>query len=410
MFKKLRLRFLLIAAGAILLILASTLGIINSARYFQTQQQITRVLTVLSANNGRFPSLEETSKDLGNKLSSDDLRRFRYYSATVDAQTKNIQLNTENVANITDKEAIVRIRKIVKSGKKQGTFSEGRSQYSYLVTKNKAGNKVIVVLDVTAYQQSFQDLLSISVMLAILGFIFFMAIVVGLSSLMIKPFVENYEKQRRFITNAGHELKTPLAIIAANNELIEMVAGESEWTKSTDDQVKRLTKLIDRLVSLARLEEQPDMVLKEVDFSAITQDAAADFKSVIVKDDKTLELDIQPDISVKAEEKALFEMVSILTDNANKYCDQNGTVKVQLDTVGHTRKRGRLQISNTYAAGEDVDYSRFFERFYREDESHNSQKKGYGIGLSMAQSIVKAFKGQINISYKNKVITFTVII
>ena len=269
---------------------------------------------------------------------------------------------------------------------------------------------MIVVLDVTAYQQSFQDLLSISVMLAILGFIFFMAIVVGLSSLMIKPFVENYEKQRRFITNAGHELKTPLAIIAANNELIEMVAGESEWTKSTDDQVKRLTKLIDRLVSLARLEEQPDMVLKEVDFSAITQDAAADFKSVIVKDDKTLELDIQPDISVKAEEKALFEMVSILTDNANKYCDQNGTVKVQLDTVGHTRKRGRLKISNTYAAGEDVDYSRFFERFYREDESHNSQKKGYGIGLSMAQSIVKAFKGQINISYKNKLITFTVTI
>lgn len=303
MFKKLRLRFLLIAAGAILLILASTLGIINSARYFQTQQQITRVLTVLSANNGRFPSLEKTSKDLGNKLSDDDLRSFRYYSATVDAQTKDIQLNTENVANITDKEAIARIRKIVKSGKKQGAFSEGRSQYSYLVTKNKAGNKVIVVLDVTAYQQSFQDLLSISVMLAILGFIFFMAIVVGLSSLMIKPFVENYEKQRRFITNAGHELKTPLAIIAANNELIEMVAGESEWTKSTDDQVKRLTKLIDRLVSLARLEEQPDMVLKEVDFSAITQDAAADFKSVIVKDGKTLDSIFNPISALKQKKK-----------------------------------------------------------------------------------------------------------
>ena len=93
------------------------------------------------------------------------------------------------------------------------------------------------------------------------GFIFFVLIVSALSGIVIRPFIRNYEKQRRFITNAGHELKTPLAIISANTELQELMTGENEWTKSTNDQVARLTTLINSLVALSRLEEQPDIVL-----------------------------------------------------------------------------------------------------------------------------------------------------
>ncbi|EHJ55612.1 hypothetical protein HMPREF9318_00258 [Streptococcus urinalis FB127-CNA-2] len=249
-----------------------------------------------------------------------------------------------------------------------------------------------------------------STFLAFGGFIFFVIIVSLSSNLVIAPFVENYEKQKRFITNAGHELKTPLAIISANNELSELMNGESEWSKSTSDQVKRLTNLINQLVTLAKLEEQPEVVLKTVNFSEITQDAAEDFKSMVIKDGKTFDLLVEPNIMVRAEEKSLFELVTILVDNANKYCDPNGNVKVQLSTTGRRKKKGKLQVSNTYKEGESIDYSRFFERFYREDESHNSKRKGYGIGLSMAESMVKLFKGHISVSYKNDKIIFTVII
>ena len=122
-------------------------------------------------------------------------------------------------------------------------------------------------------------------------------------------------------------------------------------------------------------------------------------------------MDIAPDIHVKAEEKSLFELVTLLVDNANKYCDPEGTVTVRLRQIGRTRKRARLEVSNTYKEGKAVDYSKFFERFYRIEESHNNKEhKGFGIGLSMAQSMVKLFKGRIFASYKNDTITFTVIL
>ena len=152
------------------------------------------------------------------------------------------------------------------------------------------------------------------------------------------------------------------------------MTGENEWTKSTNDQVARLTTLINSLVALSRLEEQPDIVLQDVDFSYITEDAAEDFKGPVVRDGKSFVMDITPDIHVKAEEKSLFELVTLLVDNANKYCDPEGTVTVRLHQIGRTRKRARLEVSNTYKDGKDVDYSKFFERFYRIEESHNNQR------------------------------------
>lgn len=139
------------------------------------------------------------------------------------------------------------------------------------------------------------------------------------------------------------------------------------------------------------------------------QDAAEDFKAPIIKDGKTFEMQIASDIYVKAEEKSLFELVTLLVDNANKYCDDKGTVSVKLSRTSGLKK-ARLEVSNTFKEGTEIDYSRFFDRFYREDESHNNQTSGYGIGLSMAQSIVKIFKGKISVSYKNDAITFKVIL
>ncbi|HEQ3065130.1 TPA: HAMP domain-containing histidine kinase [Streptococcus pyogenes] len=410
MFNRIRIRFIMIASIAIFIILSSIVGIINTARCYQSQQEINRILHLISSNKGKLPDTTESSKRLGTKLSEDSLSQFRYYSVIFNANGYLLSSNTANISALDREEAQYFARLFAKSGEEKGSYRHQDSVYSYLITQLPNEEKLVVILDTTFYFRSVGDLLAVSMMLAFGGFIFFVVLVSLFSGMVIKPFVQNYEKQRRFITNAGHELKTPLAIISANNELVELMTGESEWTKSTSDQVKRLTGLINQMITLARLEERPDVVLHMVDFSAIAQDAAEDFKSLVLKDGKRFDLTIQPNIMIKAEEKSLFELVTILVDNANKYCDPKGLVKVSLTTIGRRRKRAKLEVSNTYLEGKSIDYSRFFERFYREDESHNSKEKGYGIGLSMAESMVKLFKGTITVNYKNDAIVFTVVI
>lgn len=407
MFRRLRLQFITIASLAILFILVFTVGIINTVRSFQTEQEISKVLNTLSENNGSFGKTTKIEINQGREIPSDS---FRFFSVTLSGD-KVVSQDTSHTALINDEEAASYALTVSRLTNNLGTIREKNINLSYQVSKVSKNKVLVVFLDTSSYYNSSQALMSLCILLSLFGFIFFVVIVSALSGIVIRPFIRNYEKQRRFITNAGHELKTPLAIISANTELQELMTGENEWTKSTNDQVARLTTLINSLVALSRLEEHPDIVLQDVDFSYVTEDAAEDFKGPVVRDGKSFLMDISPDIHVKAEEKSLFELVTLLVDNANKYCDPEGTVTVRLCQVGRTRKRARLEVSNTYKDGKAVDYSKFFERFYRIEESHNNKEnKGFGIGLSMAQSMVKLFKGRLFASYKDDTITFTVIL
>ncbi|MCW8485286.1 sensor histidine kinase [Streptococcus macedonicus] len=407
MFRKLRIRFIAIASLAILIVLFSVVGVLISARHIQTVNEINKILTLISDNDGTFPSVSKATSELGNTVSVDTLFQYRYFSAVIDKDGNITSLNSSSISDLTDEQVESYLTKINKSGDRSGDFRYNNHTYSYLVTDESDDSKLIVVLDSTNQVEENRTLLHLSLWMSGVSFVFFVLMVSIFSGRVIEPFIRNYERQRRFITNAGHELKTPLAIISANNELVEMMNGESEWTKSTNDQVERLTGLINSLVAMARLEEQPEVVLTDLNFSAISEDAAEDFKGPVIKDGKQFVMEIQPDIHVKAEEKSLFELVTLLVDNANKYCDAGGTVSVKLSKANRLSK-ARLEISNTYAEGKNVDYSKFFERFYREDESHNNKKSGYGIGLSMAQTMVKLFKGSISVSYSRDTITFLV--
>ena len=407
MFRKLRIRFIAIASLTILIVLLSVVGVLISARHIQTVNEINKILTLISDNGGTFPSVFKVTSELGNTVSVDTLFQYRYFSAVIDEDGNITSLNSSSISDLTDEQVESYLTKINKSGDTSGYFRYNNHTYSYLVTDESDDSKLIVVLDSTNQVEENRTLLHLSLWMSGVSFAFFVLMLSIFSGRVIEPFVRNYERQRRFITNAGHELKTPLAIISANNELVEMMNGESEWTKSTNDQVERMTGLINSLVAMARLEEQPEVVLTDLNFSAIAKDAAEDFKGLVIKDGKQFVMEIQPDIHVKAEEKSLFELVTLLVDNANKYCDAGGTVSVKLSKANRLSK-ARLKISNTYAEGKNVDYSKFFERFYREDESHNNKKSGYGIGLSMAQTMVKLFKGSISVSYSGDTITFLV--
>ena len=411
MFRKLKIRFILLASVAIVCILLTMIAVLNSVRFLQTNGEIQAVLNILSANNGDFPSVEETAESLQNdRITIDTIYQYRYFSVVYNEDKTLYSTNLDHLSNLSKEQALSYANKVIKNSRSSGVFKVGSQFYSYQITQDsKTKRYLLVVLDSTNYLESRNDFFWLSIQLCFYSFIFFVLVVSGFSNFAIRPYIKNYENQKRFITNAGHELKTPLAIISANTELQELMTGENEWTESTKDQVKRLSNLINQMVVLARLEEQPDVTLVDVNFSEVVKKVAGNFKSVIEKAGKKYEIKLQEDIHVKATEDELYELVSILIDNACKYCDEDGQIFVTL-TKAKRGKRARLTVANSYADGKNVDYSRFFDRFYREDESHNQKQPGYGIGLSMAESLVRIFKGRIWVSYKKGLIGFTVLL
>lgn len=411
MFRKLKIRFILLASAAIVCILLTMIAVLNSVRFLQTNGAIQAVLNILSANNGDFPSVEETAESLQNdRITIDTIYQYRYFSVVYNEDKTLYSSNLDHLSNLSKEQALSYANKVIKNSRSSGVFKVGSQFYSYQITQDsKTKRYLLVVLDSTNYLESRNDFFWLSIQLCFYSFIFFVLVVSGFSNFAIRPYIKNYENQKRFITNAGHELKTPLAIISANTELQELMTGENEWTESTKDQVKRLSNLINQMVVLARLEEQPDVTLVDVNFSEVVKKVAGNFKSVIEKAGKKYEIKLQEDIHVKATEDELYELVSILIDNACKYCDEDGQIFVTL-TKAKRGKRARLTVANSYADGKNVDYSRFFDRFYREDESHNQKQPGYGIGLSMAESLVRIFKGRIWVSYKKGLIGFTVLL
>ena len=413
MFRRLRLQFIVVATIAVSIMLISIIGILNASKYATSEKRINKILDLLSKNNGVLPDEEVVEKILGRKTNPDIIVQYRYFSAYVDSTNKVITMNTEHIANLSETDVIFYIRKILSGKNRYGNFTTTDGQkFAYKLILHEDEIKLIVLLYTTSYIEDRADLIDTSVFIFFSNLVFFIIIFVIFSGKVMMPFMENYRNQKAFITNAGHELKTPLAIISANNELCEMIGGENEWTKSTKEQVERMTDLINRLVVLARFEEKSeeksDVAEKNINFSDIVTKSSNSFKSMAIKGGKNFESNIQKNLCISGDDGAIYELVNILIDNANKYCDDGGTVGVGLLQHGITFKKAKLVVYNTYKSGKGVDYSRFFERFYREDKSHNSNVSGYGVGLSIAGNIVKRHKGKIHISYKNDTIYFNV--
>jgi signal transduction histidine kinase len=248
-------------------------------------------------------------------------------------------------------------------------------------------------------------LLQLAFYLMMVGVLISFLLLKKISGRVVRAEVRNIELQNSFMTNASHELKTPLAVIRANTEVLEMTQGENEWTSSTMRQVDRMDGLIKNLVMITKAQEQDTKEnRKDVDVSAVAEETAGNFKALAMQEEKELSLEITKGIHMKAMEGQIRQLVSILLDNAIKYCDEKGKITVSL------KKKGRqihLDVSNSYAAGEGVDCLRFFDRFYREDESHNVERGGYGIGLSIAESIVRGYNGSIEASFYRGIITFS---
>ena len=243
------------------------------------------------------------------------------------------------------------------------------------------------------------------------GYILVCLLIIIFSKRAIRPVVESFEKQKRFITDAGHEIKTPLAIISANTEVLEMVSEPNQWTVSIKNQITRLNGLLKELLSLAKMEEEkPALTMADFNISDAVYDAASPFTTLAETKGKKLTIDVANGLSYHGDEGAIRQLVSILTENAVKYADEDGEIIEKL-FISHNGKETDLEVSNTCKEPPQGDLTKLFDRFYRDDSSRSrskgEKKGGYGIGLSIAQAIVRSHKSKISCKAENGMMIFT---
>ena len=220
-----------------------------------------------------------------------------------------------------------------------------------------------------------------------------------LSKRTIRPIAENMEKQKQFVTNAGHEIKTPLAIIMANTYAMELHNGENKWSRNIRAQTVRLTGLMQNLLTLSKMDEDGVVLpMTEFSFSLLLEEVLDTFYEMAKAKRVSVQVDLQEKLFVKANRESLMQLVSILMDNAVRYTPVNGTISVLLQK----KERGVcFQVKNTLDSASDIELDRLFERFYRGNAARTQETGGYGIGLSAAKAIVDAHKGKISAYYEN---------
>ncbi len=329
----------------------------------------------------------------------------RYFIARADKDGKIFQLDTGHVAALTSSGAQRLALEVLESGRITGYTGV----YKFLVSDRFYG-RLVVFLDCRERLGAVGRVLGVSLAIGAGGLVVVFALISIFSRRAIAPVAESIEKQRRFITDASHELKTPLAIISANAEVLGYDCGENEWLTSIQNQTKRLGALIGDMLMLARLDEERDAVQSTVfSLDQALRETVEPYEAVAITRGLKLHTEINSRIGCRGDQQSIRRALSALLDNALKYAGGEGRVEISLT------RRGRWSVVTVFNTVKyDADDSlpeyldKLFDRFYRADSSRSRNTGGYGLGLSITRSIAEANKGTITAKLHDEGIVFTV--
>lgn len=436
--RRLRRKFILVAMGAVTAVLALIIVGINIVNYSHVCKTADARLDYILAGKGSIDWTDGPKSDPGDgkdvaggggaaagengddgagiNLEHVPIRHFegmtaespfdtRYFTVTISGGQVT-DVNTARIAAVGTKRA----SRIASELYSKGWTSGFSGNYRYTATV-QGDETTYVFVDCSRELASFHSFLGASVAISCIGWLAVLAIVTVASGAVIRPMVESYSKQKRFITDASHEIKTPLAVIDAANEVQEIESGESEWTQSIHEQVARLTALTERLVFLARMDEgSAGFTMAAIDLSEAVDKAAAPFESVAVSRGKRLSVSIASGVRAHADAAAVAQVVELLLDNATRYASEGSVIELTLRGVARGAGKGaaELVVSNAVDELPEGDLDRLFDRFYRADVSRSSKTGGSGVGLSVVRAIAEAHGGSAAVSGHDHQITFTV--
>lgn len=384
MIKKLRRKFILISLASVMAVLFIIMAIIFAFNYRSVVNRADTLAEILSANMGQFPRGEKL-RGKRPDFTPETPYETRFFTVTADADGNIKSTNAMAIKAIGSEDIVSYAQRALEKGDKGFLDS-----YRFL-KKAQRDDTLIVFVDCTRDLHMFRNFVLTGISVCLIGLLLVYIAVFLLSKLALSPVETAMARQKRFITDASHELKTPLTVIDASIEVIEMENGESRWTQNAKEQVIRLRDLCEGLVELTRLDERSSVgEHEEFDMSSVTHAAALPFEAPLEARGRRLVLDIGDGIRRKGNKKLVARLVTLLTDNAVKYSEGEGDVYVSLHQSG---SKTVLEVVNPSTA-EEGEHPEFFERFWREDKSRSAEK-GFGIGLSTAKAIADEHRGKI---------------
>ena len=401
MIYKLQRNFILICTASVLTVVVLVFGIILVWNIVSMNRNMDILADRISEGRGRFPGdFSENFKP--DREPPQNMEKFdfitpetpfstRHFTVFFDEEGNVDKTFTESIYSIGEDEAVEYAGKAISNGDERGWISN----YRYKVFDSDSGQGIVFVdgsMNRSVFMQSTAIagfvLLGCAALVLILVFVF--------SKKAVKPIAESYEKQKQFITDANHELKTPLTLILANVEIAEVELGKNEWLDDIRSEGYRMTELVNQLVALSRMDEDGQKIsFSDIAFGELTYDTVSEFETLARAKGKNVSLNVDRNIIYNGDEILLHRLLGIIMDNAVKYCDEGGEIFVTLEK---RRSKLVLSVENTYSAVGEIELAKLFDRFYRADKARKFTG-GYGIGLSMAKAIVEKHKGEIS-AYK----------
>lgn len=286
-------------------------------------------------------------------------------------------------------------KNVYSSGKTTGKIGKFR----FLIEDSKdVKGKTAVFLDSSSEIMSYIRVLLLSGGIGIICWCGMLFLVIILSRKAISPIAENIERQKQFVTNAGHEIKTPLAIIQANADAMELYNGETKWGKNIREQIVRLNGLMNNMLTIAKMDEnKSEKIISNFSLSDLTNKYLQSYSEPFLLKKIAIKTDIQRDIIISGNKEQISQLISILMDNTRKYTNENGLVIISLKKAG---KKVSLQVKNTCEKIPEVPAEKLFDRFFRAEKARTQKLGGYGIGLSIAKSITENNNGKLLAKYE----------
>lgn len=413
MIKTLQKKFIVTAMTAVTALLLILLGTINLVNLVMVGKEVEQTLVMLSEAEGDFGHVPMQQRAvpppdfrIAPKAERDKFLSSNFFVVRLNDAGKVVFTDVSRTASVDETSAGTFAQKALAGQKSTGKMGK----YRYRISRSRAGNETVAVfLDHSEEMLSYVRVLVLSFGIGAVCWGLMLALIVFLSKRAIRPIAENIEKQKQFVTNAGHEIKTPLAIILANAEAMELYQGENKWTKNIKAQTIRLDGLMKHLLLLAKMEEgagAEKRTTQAIRLDTLLNEQIEIFAEPLKLRDITLQTEIAPDVLVKADKEQMTQMLSILFDNALKYTNEGGWIYVGLQKYG---KHIRLQMKNTCEKLPDMPPEQLFDRFCRDDRARTQKMGGYGIGLSAARLAAEANGGRMTAEYEEgTVVSFIV--
>lgn len=406
MIYSLRKKFILVSAASIFCVLFGIfvmMFMISKVQLNETVDALTEAIAdnggVFLERNGHGQAPPAGGYPRGNMITEETAYSTRFFTVWLGDGNQIVRVNVDSVFSISKSQAQEYARAALEAGKERGWVSN----YRFKVFHWDDGMGIVFVNGEVPHLMVSRFLLTTFLVLLGSGLGVLILIII-MSKRMVRPVAESYEKQKQFITDANHELKTPLTLILSNLDIVEAEVGKNEWLDDMRSEGERMRMLVNQLVILSRMDEdQSNLCMAPFDLSSAVLDTASEFQPLAEERQKKLMTEIEPMIEYYGDEGLIRRLIAILLDNAVKYCDRGGKIKIYLYRGRHPT----ITVENTYGNVDSLELERLFDRFYREDKSRTFDGS-FGVGLSIARAIAKNHHGDILAYKKEKIIGFKV--